>query len=72
MYNGVARILKKVTHIKGRLLYQVMILYYNIPFEMGTSLTGKNLLPEGGILSFKSSSLRYGKSLKITTLGEHP
>ena len=40
--NGVA-----ITHIKGRLLDQAMIL-----FKMGTSLNmlkGKNLLPEGAI-----------------------
>ena len=37
---------EKFTYIKGRLLYQVVILY-NVPFEIGTSLKGKNLLPEG-------------------------
>ena len=38
---------EKVTHIKGRLLFQAVILYYYIPFEMGTFLKGKYLLPEG-------------------------
>ena len=44
---GVVRILKKATHIKGRLLYQAMILHNYVPFEMGTSPKGKDLLPEG-------------------------
>ena len=34
---------EKVMHIKGRLLYQAMILYNHV----GTYLKGKNLLPEG-------------------------
>ena len=38
---------EKVTHIKGRLLDQAMILFSCVPFQMGTSLKGKNLLPEG-------------------------
>ena len=38
---------EKVTHIKVRLLDQVMILFNCVPFQMGTSLKGKNLLPEG-------------------------
>ena len=35
--------------IKGRLLDQAMILFNCIPFQMGTSLKAKNLLPEGAI-----------------------
>ena len=42
LLKGVAR-----THIKGRLLDQAVILFNCIPFQMGTSLKGKNLLPEG-------------------------
>ena len=38
---------EKVTHIKERLLDQAINLFNCIPFEMGTSLNGKNLLPEG-------------------------
>ena len=43
---------EKVMHIKGRLLDQAMILFNCVPFQMGTSLKGKNLkgknlLPEG-------------------------
>ena len=34
------------THIKGRLLFQAMISTISL-FKMGTSLKGKNLLPEG-------------------------
>ena len=37
----------KVTHIKGRPLDQAMILFNCIPFQIGTSLIGQNLLPEG-------------------------
>ena len=37
---------EKVTHIKGRPIDQAMILFNCIPFQMGTSLKGKNLLPE--------------------------
>ena len=38
---------EKVTHIKRRLLDQAMIFFNCVPFQMGTSLKGKNLLPEG-------------------------
>ena len=38
---------ENVTHIKGRLLDQAVILSNWVPFQMGTSLKGKNLLPEG-------------------------
>ena len=37
---------EKVKHIKGRLLDQAVILFNRVPFKMGTSLKGKNLLPE--------------------------
>ena len=36
---------EKVTHIKGRLLEQPVIIFNCIPFQIGTSLKGKNLLP---------------------------
>ena len=39
---------EKVTHSKGRLLYQALIFSNYVPFRVGTSLKGKNLLPEGG------------------------
>ena len=38
---------EKIMHIKGRLLYQALILYKYVPFLIGTSLKGKNLFPEG-------------------------
>ena len=38
---------EKVTLIKGRLLSQAVLLFNWPLFEMGTSLKGKNLLPEG-------------------------
>ena len=33
---------EKVTHIKGRLLYQAVSLYNYVPFQIGTSLKGQN------------------------------
>ena len=50
---------EKITHIKGRLLDQAMILFNCVPFQMGTSLKGKNLLPDQRerILPFMRSSL---------------
>ena len=54
---------EKVTHIEGRLLYHALILYNYVHFQFGTSLKGKNVLPEGANSYFKSSSLWYGKSL---------
>ena len=42
--NGVARSLKK---LRTSLLDQTMILFNCAPFQNGTSLKGKNLLPEG-------------------------
>ena len=38
---------KKVTHIKGRLLDQAMILFNCIPFINGKFSKGENLLAEG-------------------------
>ena len=35
----------KVTHTKGRLLDQAMVLFNCVPYQMGNSLKGKNLLP---------------------------
>ena len=45
---------EKVTHIKGRLLDQAVILLIASLFIMGTSHIGKNLLPKGAnsFLSF--------------------
>ena len=45
--NGHCQNAGKVTDIKGRLLEQAVILYSCVSFHMGTSLKGKNLLPEG-------------------------
>ena len=57
---------EKITHIKGRLLYQAFILYNYAPFRIKERFCSQR----ERILSFKSSSLRYGKSL--TKLGELP
>ena len=40
---------EKIPHIKGRLLDQVMFLFNCALFKMGTSLKGKNSLPEEAI-----------------------
>ena len=37
---------EKVTHIKGGQLYQTLIIYNYVPFQIGTSLKEKNSLPE--------------------------
>ena len=50
---------EKVTHIKERLLGQAMVLFIYVPFQMGTSLKGKNLLPEG------ANSFLYEQALII-------
>ena len=50
---------EKVMHIKGRLLDQAMILFNCVHFQMGTSLKGKNLLPEG------ANSLLYEQFLIV-------
>ena len=47
MYQQRSQDTEKVMHIKGRLLDQAMILFNCLPFQMKTSLKGKNLLPEG-------------------------
>ena len=38
---------EKLTNIKGRLTGQAVILFNAPLFKIGTSLSGKNLLPEG-------------------------
>ena len=48
-----------VTNIKGRLLDQATILFHCVPFQMGTSLKGKNLLPLG------ANSFLYEQFLKV-------
>ena len=57
---------EKVTHIKGRLLDQAMILSNCIPFQMGTSLKGKNLLPEGANSFFYEQLLIVWKITFVT------
>ena len=38
---------EKVTHTNGGLLDQTTILFNYVPFQIGTSLTGKHLITEG-------------------------
>ena len=47
MYQRRSQNAEKATHIRWRPLDQAMILFNCAPFQMGTSLKGKNLLPEG-------------------------
>ena len=58
---------EKKTHAKGKLLEQAVILFDCVPFiKWELLLWGNNFLPEERILSGKSSSLWYGKSLLQT------
>ena len=61
--SGVARTLKKLRTSKGDYCIKQRLSKITSLFKMGIPLKGKNLLPKGDILFFKSSSLRYGKSL---------
>ena len=62
--NGVARTLIKHTHVKGRLLDQAVIFFNCVPFQNGSFYKRKEFaLQRERILSFKSNSLWYGKSL---------
>ena len=63
--NGVARTLKKSPHIKGRLLYQSVILFNRVAsfFKWELLLKGRICSQRERIVSFKSSSLWYDKSL---------
>ena len=54
--NGVARMVEKLYTSKGDYCIKQLFSKIVILFKMGTSLKGKNLLPEGRILSFMSSS----------------
>ena len=62
---------EKVTHIKGRLLHQAMILDNCVPFTMGTSLKRKNLLPEGANSFLLDRFFKVWK-ITFTTLGQLP
>ena len=57
---------EKVSHIKGRLLDQAMVLFIWVPFQMGRSLKGKNLLPEG------VNSFLYEKFLIVCKISDLP
>ena len=62
--NVVARTLEKDTHIKERLLDQTVILFNCVPFQNGNLLLKERICSQKGrILSFKSSSWRYGNHL---------
>ena len=61
---------EKVMHIKVRLLEQAGILFNFVPFQCGNFLKKRICSQREQILSFKNSSLWYGKSL--TTLGDLP
>ena len=67
---------EKARHIKGRLLAQAMILFNCVPFQMGTSLKGKNLLPEGANSFLYQQFLIVSKitfiTLTVILLPAHP
>ena len=48
--------------VKRRLLDQAMILFNFIPFQMATSLKGKNLHPEGAIF-FPLRAVHYTRGI---------
>ena len=60
----------KVTHIKGRLLDQAVILFNCIPFQNGNFSESKEFAP-GAILSLKEQFLMVWK-ITFTTLGDLP
>ena len=62
---------EKVIHIKGRLLDQAMILFNCVPFQLGTSLKGKNLLP-GGANSFLYEQFLIVWTITFTTFSDLP
>ena len=52
---------EKCTHVKGKLLDQVMILFNCVPFQNGNFSSKKEFAPRGSEFSFMSSSLLYEK-----------
>ena len=58
-------------HIKGRLLDQAVILFNCVPFQNGTSLKGKNVLPQGANSFLYEQFLMVWK-ITFTTLGALP
>ena len=62
---------EKVTHIKERLPDQAMILFNCVPFQMGTSLKGKNLLL-GGANSFLYEQFHIVWKITFITLSDLP
>ena len=63
------KIAEKITHIKERLLNQAVILFNCLPFQIGTSLSGKNLLPKGATSFLQEQFLMVWK-ITFTTLGD--
>ena len=57
---------EKGTHIKGRLLDQAVASFTCILFQMGTSLKGENLLPEGAN-SFLYEQFLIERKITFTT-----
>ena len=47
LHQGRSQNVEKFTHVKGKLLDQAVVLFNCAPFQIGTSLKGKNLLLEG-------------------------
>ena len=64
--NGRSQDAEQVTHIREKLLDQTMILFNSVPFQMGTSLKGTNLLREGANYFFYELFLIVWKITFIT------
>ena len=62
---------EKVTHIEGRLLLQVVILFIASLFKIGTSHKGNTLLPEGANSSLNEQFLIV-RIITFTSLGDIP
>ena len=71
LYQGHSQNAEKVTHVKGRLLDQAVVLFNCGPFQNRTSLKGMNLLPEGANSFLKEQFLMVWK-ITFTTVGDLP
>ena len=58
----VARTLEKVTHVKGRLLDQAMILFNCVPFQNGNFSSRKEFAPSGSEF-FHLKAVSYGMEI---------
>ena len=71
VFNGIARTLENVTHIKGRLLLQAVILFNCVPFHNGNFSKRKEFAPRGSKY-FPFRAVPYGMEINFATLGDLP